>query len=629
MSFHRALLGKWLLTLTVVFAAGSAGFLLPSLGAHLSMPLLPSGIAVAACIRWGKGMWPAIFVAGIGINLWTNYTVLGAFGVGCGAAAAAVMTAWVLQLRDFDPNFSRARDVSLFIVTAAIGMMLTPTLGLIGARLAGDRDAFSDPVRWISWWSNNVAGVMLVGPLLVAISRRSLAQMAEHWAEGALWLVGVAACCSGALSWSPSDVERPLIVMFALLLIVVGAIRFGLVVTASGALFISAAAACSFAFGRGVFGQLGELAGFTTIWSFSAALTGLCLIIIALLAERDSAAIERLRAEQRYAQIFDGSPQPLWVHDPHTLAFLLVNSAMLRQYGFSREQFLASHVSILAATDPALVPPQPVAPASDGQTCEPCETRHRTRDGRVLDVELWTRAIDLGGRPAVLVFAVDVTERRALGNALIDAISTEQRRIGQEMHDGLGQELTGLALSARALATRAERDRQPIAEALDQLAVLAASCIQAARRIAQGLSPLSDPDGNLPAALEALATRSSIGGTVVRFRSRLELPLTLDLESRNQLYRIAQEAVQNALKHARARSVEIDLWAHSAGLSLTINDDGVGLPVSGSRGAGLGMRTMRFRASSVGGRLTIASREQGGVTVSCDLAQPGITGAPG
>ena len=192
------------------------------------------------------------------------------------------------------------------------------------------------------------------------------------------------------------------------------------------------------------------------------------------------------------------------------------------------------------------------------------------------------------------------------------------------MHDGLGQELTGLSLSARALATRAERDGQPIAASLDQIALLAASCIQAARRIAQGLSPLSDADGDLPAALAALAARSSVGGTVVRFRSRLDTALTLDLEARNHLYRIAQEAVQNALKHARARSVEIDLWAHADGITLTINDDGVGLPAGAIHSGGLGMRTMRFRSSSIGGRLMIVTRSDGGATVACDVAQPRI-----
>jgi len=212
-----------------------------------------------------------------------------------------------------------------------------------------------------------------------------------------------------------------------------------------------------------------------------------------------------------------------------------------------------------------------------------------------------------------------VTERRALGSALIDAIANEQRRIGQELHDGLGQELTGLALSARALATRAERERQPIAAGLVQLAALATSCIQAARRIAQGVSPLSDADGNLPAALEALAGRSSVGTTMVVFRQRLESALVVDLEMRNHLYRIAQEAVQNALKHAGAHIIEIDLWVHPHGLSLTVNDDGVGMLRVGSPDTGFGMRTMRYRASSIGGRLVVSARKGGGVSVACEV----------
>ena len=176
------------------------------------------------------------------------------------------------------------------------------------------------------------------------------------------------------------------------------------------------------------------------------------------------------------------------------------------------------------------------------------------------------------------MFAVDVTGRRAFGRALIDAIAGEQRRIGQEMHDGLGQELTGLALSARALANRAARERDAIAEDLDQLASLATSCIQDARLIVQGLSPLTDADGNLEAALEALARRSSLSGTAVRFRARHDAPLNLDLKVRNHLYRIAQEAVQNALKHSGATAIDIELSCATDSVRLEILDDGRGLP---------------------------------------------------
>jgi len=616
---------KWLVTFTAVFTAGAVGSMLPSVGVQPTLPLLAGGIAAAACIRWRRWMWPAVLAAGVGVDLWTHHTPTASVGVGVGYAGAAVFTAWILERCGFDSGFGRARDVPLFIAAAALGTMIVPTIGLLGFRLSGDPAAITDPLRWIRWWSNSTAGVLLIGPMLVAVSRKSLGQFAQHWAEGSIWLLAVALCCAGSLSLAAPGVGRPLIVMFALVLAVVGAIRFGLVVTAFGGLAISAAAGLSFAFGRGIFVRHDELAGLATIWSMSAALTGVNLIITALLAERDRAGIEKLRAERRYAQIFDGSPQPLWVHDPHTLAFLLVNEAAVRQYGWNREEFLALRVPALAAPGASLV--LPPAARGAGAAPEPFETSHQTRDGRVLAVEVWARAIDLGGRSAELVFASDVTERRALGGALINAVGSEQRRIGQELHDGLGQELTGLALSARALATRAEREGQPIAGDLVQLAALAASCIQAARRIAQGVSPLSDADGSLQGALEALAVRSSLGNTAVRFRSRLETSITLDLEARNHLFRIVQEAVQNALKHAGAAAVEIDLWVHTRGLRLTINDDGVGLPGSGSLRYGLGMRTMHYRASSIGGRLLIANRSEGGVSISCEVAQRPVAAA--
>jgi PAS domain S-box-containing protein len=613
---------KWLIVFAAVLTIGIVGFMLPSAGAHPTLPLLACGVAVAACIRWGVRMWPAVFAAAMGIDWWTHQPLIVSISVGVGSAAGAVATAWVLQRRDFDAGFGRARDVPLFILATAIGTMIVPTVGLLGYRLAGDPTAVTDPLRWIRWWSNTTAGVLLIGPMLVAASRQSLAQFAEHWAEAGLWLFGLAMCCASALFFEPSSVARPLIVMLALLLVVAGAIRLGLVVAAFGALAMSAASGLGFALGRGVFGGLDELAGLATIWSFSAALTGVSLVITSLLAERDRAALERLRAERCYAQVFDGSPQPLWVHDPDTLAFLLVNEAAVRQYGWSQEEFQTLRVPVLAEPSGLRVLPLPAGDDGDDAAPQPFETRHQTRDGRVLAVEVWTRAIDLGGRRAELVFACDVTERRALGIALIDAIATEQRRIGQELHDGLGQELTGLALSARALATRAEREHQPIASSLVQLSGLATSCIQAARRIAQGVSPLSDADGSLEAALEALAGRSSFGGTVVRFHSDLETSITLDLEARNHLYRIAQEAVQNALKHSRARIVDVELQVNAQGVSLTIDDDGVGLPKSGVPSTGLGMRTMHFRASSIGGRLVIATRSGGGLSIACEIEQP-------
>src|SRR6202041_2764102 len=222
-------------------------------------------------------------------------------------------------------------------------------------------------------------------------------------------------CCTWILL-SSGTLGRPLIVVSANILIVIGTIRFGLVPAAGASIAISIMTAISAAFGIGTFAQVNQLQGLVTIWSFIASLSGLSLIITALLGERALDSLEVLRAEQRYTQIFNGSPQPLWVHARDTLRFLLVNDAAVRQYGWKREELLLRTVDVFSpgAKRPVLPPPQDESVTVD-LLAGPFETQHITKDGRVLEVEVWTQSIDCGGQPGELVFAVDVTERRAFG----------------------------------------------------------------------------------------------------------------------------------------------------------------------------------------------------------------------
>ncbi len=611
---------RWLLVFAVTTASGLLGFMLPSLGARLTLPLLPSGIAAAATTRWGRGMWPAVFAAATCINLSLGRPWLTDVFVGAGLAGGACVTSWLLEHYHFDPNFTRSRDVLVFLLAAALGMTLAPSLGMLGYAIAISPSMPLLPINWLRWWSNVTAGVLLLTPLLVAINRQSFARLLAQWLSGLVWLAALLGCVAAILVL-PGPLGRAPILVLSLVLIVVGAIRFGLVPAVATALAVSAATAFSFAFSKGAFGGGEELAGLVAIWSFIGALVGLSLAVTALLAERDAAASAKLRAERRYAQIFDGSPQPLWVHDPVTLHFLLVNEAAIRQYGWERAEFLERGTDSLAAPggEPVLPPAEARAAAESGPA--PFETRHCTRTGQILDVEVWTRSIDLDGHPADLVFAIDVTERRALGRALLEAISGEQRRIGQEIHDGLGQELTGLALSLRALANQAARERAAMAQDLAQLADMVSGCIESTRRIVRGLSPLSDADGNLLGALESLAQTSSLSGTPVRLRTRLDASLVLPLEARSHLLRIAQEAVQNALKHSGASRVDVDLWVRPGAVTLTVDDDGRGLGSPDADTAGLGMRTMQFRAVAIGGRLRITRRRGGGTVIVCDAPQ--------
>jgi PAS domain S-box-containing protein len=607
------------LVFAAIFAIGAIGYSLPSIGSRLTLSLIPSGVALALTYRLGQRVWPAVFLAGLAIELWIPEPFWASLGVGIGLASGAWLSTWLLKRLGFEPSFSRAKDVPLFILAVAAGMILAPTFGLLGCYFSGLTEFATDPSHWVRWWSNSISGPLLVAPIFVAYRRNSFDRFREHWVEAGLWLLGLIICCA-AILLAPGTLARPLIVVFALILIVISAIRFGLVLAASASFAISTVTAISAAFSIGAFAEVNQLQGLVTIWSFIASLSGLSLIITALLGERDSASLEVLRAERRYAQIFNGSPQPSWVHARDSLRFLLVNDAAVRQYGWTRDELLSRTVDVFSPDGkrPVLPPPQDPTLTAD-LLPEPFETRHLTKDGRMLEVEVWTQSIDCGGQPGELVFALDVTERRAFGQALMEAIGGEQRRIAQEMHDGLGQELTGLALSVRALANRAQKERDVISFDLDQLASMATSCIQDAHRIVQGLSPLTNADGNLDAALEALARRSSLSGTRVQFHSRHEAPPMIDLKIRNHLYRIAQEAVQNALKHSGASSIEIELWSRPGDLILSVVDDGQGLAAEADIRSGLGMRTMRFRASAIGGRLSITRGANGGNSVVCDV----------
>ncbi len=611
----RELAARWAISFVAIYVTGLLCFVLPGSIPHISLPFFAAGIAVAAANRWGRSQGIPIFASAAAVNLTMHEPLLAAIGGGAGFGCGALLSAWVLERYGFEASFGRARDVVLFLIAVPLGMMVVPTIGIVGFSLAGIPARSSEVVRWFRWWSDSAAGALLVSPPLIALSRQRLRRFADHWLVGVCWILAMLTCCDGIIFRS-DPAARPIVVMVGFLLIVAGAVRFGVVVASAGAIVISSTMAFSLAFGFGMFGQIDEFSGRVTLLAFSATLVMASLIVSALLAERDAAAVDRRRAERHYAQIFNGSPQAIWVHDPIDQNFLLVNPAAQRQYGWTLSEFLARDVSVLAPPgEPLILPAQSLAGGADHTL--PIETRHVTREGRILEVEVWMRSIDLGGRPAQLVFAVDVSERRALGKALIDGLASEQRRIAGEIHDGLGQELTGLALSLRALATRAARLQQPDAADLDDLAKLAAHCIQGSKKIVQGLSPLDDAGGNLHSALQSLARRASMSGTPVRFRALGEAPSSVRTDTLDHFYRIAQEAVQNALKHAAAAAIDIELRASKSDLRLSIVDDGRGLPADLTARQGLGMKTMQFRAVAIGGSLVIETVLGGGTAVRC------------
>ncbi len=215
----------------------------------------------------------------------------------------------------------------------------------------------------------------------------------------------------------------------------------------------------------------------------------------------------------------------------------------------------------------------------------------------------------------------DITERKRLEKEVTDVAVEEQQRIGQDLHDGLGQELTGLGCLAESLRAGL-RNAHP-AQAATAAELVAGICraLGQVRMLAKGLVPVEiDADG-LRAALDELARATENWHEI---RCQFDCPQPVPVEDNNsatQLYRIAQEAVTNAVKHGKPTAIAIQLNSQRGLLRLAVSDNGRGIATNGEAIQGSGLRIMRYRASVIGATLDIRPAEGGGTLVLCTLKQ--------
>ena len=203
-----------------------------------------------------------------------------------------------------------------------------------------------------------------------------------------------------------------------------------------------------------------------------------------------------------------------------------------------------------------------------------------------------------------------------LEREVLEVGEREQRRIGQDLHDGLCQHLTGTALASQVLAERLPADTQLRNDAR-RLVQLIEDGITLARGIAKGLYPIELQSGGLMHALEEFtANTSNMFGINCRFEC-LSPVLIENPSTAAHLYRIAQEAVSNAIRHGRATDIEVVLEESDAGIRLRVTDNGVGVPDPLPDHDGMGLRTMADRASSIGGQFTLNPGMMGGAEVVC------------
>ena len=248
-----------------------------------------------------------------------------------------------------------------------------------------------------------------------------------------------------------------------------------------------------------------------------------------------------------------------------------------------------------------------------------------TGDGRRMWIrEVCRPTIRRGKLVSVVGVVQDISERRHMANLLAQSVDRERTRIAADLHDGVGQELTGLAFGLSGAAAAYRRECPAAAREFAVCSETARKALTRLREMSHSLLPLELRDVGFNGVCRQLATsvRSTLGiRAQFRFRGdKSHVPVDSTAE---HLYRIAQEAVANAIKHGAAKRITMTLTADATKLLLTISDDGSGLNAT-HKNRGVGMQIMRYRARLLGGVLALKAMRQGGTRLRCIVPRSAI-----
>jgi PAS domain S-box-containing protein len=296
-----------------------------------------------------------------------------------------------------------------------------------------------------------------------------------------------------------------------------------------------------------------------------------------------------------------------------------INPAGCLLFDYAAEELIGRNIRCLM--------PEPYQSQHDGYLAAYCRTRKAKiigigrevvglrKDGTTFPLDLSVSEFNVGGRRMFAGVVRDITDRRRMEREILEAAAQEQQRIGQDLHDGLCQELTGVSFAMEVLGQKLAARAAPETTSIRKVAELVDQAISHARNLAHGLQPVTLDASGLASALQELAVKTeNLFRVPCLFLSDGPV-LVYDNVVATHVFRIAQEAIGNAIKHGKAKTLVMDLSAEDGRLRLSITDDGVGLTGAAPSGKGIGMQTMLYRARVAGGNLEVKPGERGGTMV--------------
>lgn len=675
--WSRWLVGCLLLGVAYGIAART-GLAYSSLAPNVTLIWAPTGISLFAVLRWGPRLWPGIIVGDLIANTGTGVALWVILGISAGNLLQTLVCAWALRRHGFNDELQRVRDVvallSLGTACAAISALIGP--GALALSGAIDPAVYSSV--FLQWWMGDATGVIVVTPLLLAwwnsgrvrfTRRRSL--------EGGVLLLLLGALCAmifdrwfgEVLSIAPGYYPASL-ALFPLA--VWAALRFGLRGATLLTLLLSVAAVWGTLRGMGPFVDATQTSSLLRWWVFANVITVTSLLLASSQSERDHARIEAIRDRDFSTAVLDVEGALVVVLDADW-RIRRVNRAFEALTGFSlnnlvgqrfetalipehqRDKFSGHaemtrlnlsaggwHDSLLRCQrGPPIAVSWTTSVLRDNKgriehaivsgvdisaRVEAAEALRHAR--RQLQLRVAERTRDLAQANADL--QVQMVERQRLEAEIINISEREQQRFGQELHDGLGQHLTAAAIQTELLARDLEAAGQTTAQhSAEGVEAMISDAIAQTRLLARGLFPVELEDNGLMAALQQLAehTQGSVRRPCV-----LDCPIPVELSDHTvaiHVYRVAQEAVNNAIKHAPGTRIDIVLRRVPTGLQLIVSNDtghaGEVQPPSGA--TGMGLRIMRHRARLIGAELAFGNTDgEWRVVLNLPVAEPSSAG---
>ncbi len=341
------------------------------------------------------------------------------------------------------------------------------------------------------------------------------------------------------------------------------------------------------------------------------------LTAIHVSARRKEAVEALLQSQKELADFVDHSPAGiLWVGADGKI--FRVNQAELKLLDRMAGDVLGKPIQAFH-DDPDVIA-EVLERLAAGQSVTNCRARIRQKNGKIKHViisanGLWSKKRLRHSR----WFVWNITPRVELELEILTIGERLQRELGQNLHDDLAQQLASIEFLSQALAADLAPHSQAVAVQARDIASLSQIASSKVRKLSHGLFPIGIEHDGLHFALQELAESTrQIFRTNIRFRGKPP-PSWISESASIHLYRIAQEAVNNAIKHGKARQVDIILAASNQSLVLAIQNDGLSFPANPASGRGIGLRLMQYRASVIGGSLTLETRPNGKMSVTCTL----------